>query len=77
MNSQQPIASQEEHRVVKFRPRTAARPLDRAYPSEQRPVGDGRNSQVICPVTNNHGVSLTIFASGCWRTWQRSPLPSP
>lgn len=42
MNSQQPIASQEEHRVLKFRPRTAARPPDRAYPGEQRPVVDAK-----------------------------------
>lgn len=34
MNTQQPIASQEEHRVLKFRPRTMARPP--AYSSEQR-----------------------------------------
>ena len=35
MNSQQPIASQEEHRVLKFRPRTMARPPDRGYSGEQ------------------------------------------
>jgi hypothetical protein len=29
VKNQQPIASEEEHRVLKFRPRTAARPLAR------------------------------------------------
>lgn len=35
MNKRQPIASEEEHRVLKFRPRTTAHPPERrAYPGE-------------------------------------------
>jgi hypothetical protein len=41
VNTQQPIASQEEHRVLKFRPRTTARPPERGYP-EQRPGDDAK-----------------------------------
>ena len=35
MKTQQPIASEDEHRVLKFRPRTTAHPLARrGYPDE-------------------------------------------
>lgn len=44
MNPQQPIASQEEHRVLKFRPRTMVRPPERGYPGEQR-LGDDAKAE--------------------------------
>ena len=44
MNNQQPIASQEEHRVLKFRPRTTARPPERGYPGEQQ-LGGGSKEE--------------------------------
>ena len=41
MNTQQPMASDEEHRVLKFRPRTLAHPPGRrAYPGEPPPRED-------------------------------------
>ena len=40
MKTQQPIASQEEHRVLKFRPRTLARPPGRAGHSGDQPLQD-------------------------------------
>jgi hypothetical protein len=48
VNTQQPIASQEEHRVLKFRPRTAARPPERRYladASEEEPGDLSRYEQ--------------------------------
>jgi hypothetical protein len=44
VNTQQPIASQEEHRVLKFRPRTMARPPDRSYLGEQ-PLSESANAE--------------------------------
>lgn len=42
MNSQQPITSHEEHRVLKFRPRTAVRPPERGYSADKRPGDDAK-----------------------------------
>jgi hypothetical protein len=42
VNTQQPIASQEDHRVLKFRPRTMVRPPERGYPGEQRFSDDAK-----------------------------------
>ena len=41
MKTQQPIASDEEHRVLKFRPRTMAQPPGRGgYPGSPPPSGE-------------------------------------
>jgi hypothetical protein len=41
VNNRQPIASEEEHRVLKFRPRTTAHPPGRRpYPGEPAPKQD-------------------------------------
>ena len=41
MKTQQPIASEKEHRVLKFRPRTMAHPPGRGvYPGNQPPLVD-------------------------------------
>jgi hypothetical protein len=40
VNNQQPIASQDEHRVLKFRPRTMAHPPERGYPGQQQHLGN-------------------------------------
>jgi hypothetical protein len=42
VNTQQPLASQEEHRVLKFRPRTMARPPGRGYLGEQHVAEDAK-----------------------------------
>jgi hypothetical protein len=42
VKTQQPISSDEEHRVLKFRPRTLAHPPgQRTEPGRQAPSGDG------------------------------------
>ena len=43
MKTQQPIASEEEHRVIKFRPRTLAQPPDpRKAPGDEAVHGEPR-----------------------------------
>jgi hypothetical protein len=41
VKTQQPLASDEEHRVLKFRPRTLARPPTRRGDPEQQVLQDG------------------------------------
>jgi len=68
VKTQQPIASEQEHRVLKFRPRTLPTlPAGRGTWATSLFSTKPRKSRTTCRATSETAMNRTIFAIVCWQ----------